>query len=151
MQYQPQFADVLIGYYVLEEAREFDAPLEVAAYQRTVLVQPGRYPIKARLLLAGQQPHIETSSLVIHLPGKITHSAYPSLCGGIHYSGNTDTDLGQLSGTVLQPYAYDVARLVQNGQPLYQLTEHFVTGDGDILPKELPICAEALWIEAVKA
>ncbi len=151
MQYQQQFADVLIGYYVLEEAREFDVPMEVAAYQRTILVQPGRYPIKARLLLACQKPHIEMSSLVIYLPGTITHSAYPSLCGGVYYSGNTDTDLGQLSCTALQPYAYDVARLVQNGQPLYQLTEHFVARDGDILPKELPICAEMLWVEAVKA
>ena len=42
MQYERQFADVLIGYYILTETREFDCPMEVAAYHRSILVQPGR-------------------------------------------------------------------------------------------------------------
>jgi hypothetical protein len=113
------------------------------------LVQPGRYPIKARLLLAGQQPHIETSSLVIHLPGKITHSAILAVLRHALFE-QYGYRLGQPSGTVLQPYAYDVRAWRKMGSRCTSSPSILLRRTA-IFCQRTAICVQALWVEAVKA
>lgn len=114
--YQPQFARVQIGTYVLPEPRVFPMPQEVAAWHAELQGQPGEYPIYGKLLLQQETPEIEDASIAFTVPGVITSSAYPSLCGGVPYSSNENTDVGRQASVTIQPYAHSLARMFLAGE-----------------------------------
>jgi hypothetical protein len=120
---------VQIGWFILNEPKEFTNHYEVAAWYQRILVPAGRYPVYGKFMYHEREKRftnkIADTSISCRLDGIVTASDFSSLFAGNRIGSKIDEDKGEPSHTYLNPYAHALAEWILEGDSNYELTEEF--------------------------